>query len=246
MSVDRRSRRLIVRLHLYPLLATVAILLTLAFAAGVLARPLVIPDKSHEEEGWVGNPTPTPIHTPTPTPFGPPPAAPVPPPTATPFVAPREPYVLLLVSSTPLRAGPGVHYHTFAQGMRYQGYFLLGISEDTLWYAVQLPGVPGNMAWVESRLTIAYNATRLPVMPAYNPAPPIDPYPTPGKAHLLVMVESAIREGPGVAYLPIRTVAPGEWFRLAGSSPDGLWLAISLDGVSSDLGWLRADAASLY
>ncbi len=245
MSVDRRSRRLLVRLHLYPLLATGAILLTLAFVAGVLARPLVIPDPPAEPKGAWGD-QPTLIPSATPTPYGVPRVSLVLPPTATPWATPQQPYLMLLASSVPLRAGPGVQYFTYAQGMRNQWYYLLGISADSLWYAVQLPGVPGNMAWIESRWTIAYQATGLPVMSAHSPEAAIYPYPTPGKAHLLVIVESTIREGPGVTYLPIRTAVPGEWYRLAGSSPDGLWLAISLDGISSRLGWVRADAANLY
>lgn len=245
MSVDRRSRRLIVRLYLFPLLATVAFLLTLAFGAGVWARPLLIADESTEiVNGWGGLPPITPIPSLTPTPFGPTVAAPVPPPTATPFVPPREPYLLLLASSIPLRAGPGVYYPTLAQGLRDQGYFLLGISADSQWWAVQLLGVPGNMAWVERRSTKEYNATGLPVMYAYDPLPGL--YTVPGKTHLLVMIESTVREGPGVTYRPIQETAPGEWFRLAGTSADGLWLAVSVDGLSSRLGWLRGDAGKLY
>lgn len=246
MSADRPSgHRWSFRPSHFAVLAA-AVMIALGFGAGVLARPLVLPDPTPVVSFTGGFPSPTPIPSATPTPYGETFVSLVLPPTATPFVIPPQPYLLLLVSSTPLRAGPGVHYHTLAQGMRHQGYFLLGISDDTLWYAVQLPGVAGNMAWVERRSTIAYNATGLPLMDAPAPAQSVSPYPTPGKAHLLVMVDSAIREGPGVTYRPIRDAAPGEWFRLAGSSADGLWLAVSVDGLSSRLGWLRADACNLY
>lgn len=241
MSVERRSRRLIVRLYLFPLLASVAILVILAFGAGVMARPLFIPDPPPEflpANGKGGIPEPTP------TPFGPTATTPEPPPTATPFVVPYEPYILLLASSIPLRSGPGIHFPTLAQGLRDQGYFLLGISVDSQWWAVQLFGVPGNMAWVERHSTMAYNATGLPVITAYDPLPGV--HPIPGKGHLLIVVESIIREGPGVTYVPIQDAVPGEWFRVAGESADGLWLAVSLDGLSSRLGWVRADAGYLY
>lgn len=241
MSVDRRSRRLIVRLYLFPLLASVAVLITLAFVAGVMARPLIIPAPTPE-------PIPPTVITipplPTSTPFGPAIPSPLPPPSPTPFAAPGQPYIIVLASSTPLRAGPGVHYPTLRLAMRDDWYFLLGISEDKQWWRVRLPGEAGDTAWIERRATIDYDSAEVKVEP--NTDPLLGIRAVPGKTHVLVMTESTIREGPGITFLPIQVAAPGRWFRLVGESQDGLWWAVSIDGLSGQLGWLRAETGEMY
>lgn len=218
------------------------------FIAGALAWALIGPRIAPVEAaqplavgaaGWGGMPTaaPTPLRDAAPPDV-------FPPPTPTPIAIPHTPYLLALAGATPLRAGPGVEFETLRRTAAFEGFVMLGASADGGWWAVRLPGVPGNMAWIDRRAALAYLTVGLPVFPALER---VDLYPIPGERHLMIVADTAaLRSGPGLIFAALQKARRGDWFLLAGSSRDGKWLAVSIDGVSGRLGWVRAAAAETY
>ncbi|UCG24284.1 MAG: META domain-containing protein, partial [Chloroflexota bacterium] len=76
-----------------------------------------------------------------------------------------------------VRTGPGTQFPILGVAPLGTTGRVVGVSEDGLWWAVYVPGAPGNQGWVAGSTVEVENVENVPVIPA--PAPPAQPTPTP-------------------------------------------------------------------
>lgn len=75
-----------------------------------------------------------------------------------------------------VRTGPGSEYGVLGLASFGQTGRVVGISQDSQWWVVYVPGAPNDQGWVSGEFVAVENAENVPVIPA----PPIDqPPPTP-------------------------------------------------------------------
>ncbi len=76
-----------------------------------------------------------------------------------------------------VRTGPGTQYPGIGVAPLGTTGRVVGVSEDGGWWAVYVPGAPGNQGWVAASTVQVENVENVPVIPA--PSPPAQPTPTP-------------------------------------------------------------------
>ena len=69
-----------------------------------------------------------------------------------------------------VRSGPGSEYAVLGLARFGQTGRVVGISEDSLWWVVYVPGAPNDQGWVSAEFVAVENAENVPILPA----PPID------------------------------------------------------------------------
>jgi heat shock protein HslJ len=83
-----------------------------------------------------------------------------------------------------IRSGPGTNFPVVGQARYGDEGEIVGRSENSDWWAISIPSLPGGIGWVSADFVLATNAGNVPVIaaPQLPPTPtpiPINPTPTP-------------------------------------------------------------------
>lgn len=139
-----------------------------------------------------------------------------------------------------LRSGPATSYPAIGLLEIGQAIEVVGVSADGFWWAVRVPYIESERAWVASAQVQAHNTGGVEVIPL--------------PAELLAATQSAanpaiataiinvnIRSGPGMDYPKIGLLAEGQEADIVGVDADRFWYVIKVPGEINLQGWVSKD-----
>lgn len=144
-----------------------------------------------------------------------------------------------------VRTGPGTNYPIYGLAPKGATGKVVGVSEDSGWWAVELPTTisPDAMGWVSADWVVAENTENVPVIPAGELPPPAEvPPPGPDEPQATAIEPINVRSGPGSAYDSYGVVSIGTTGRVIGISEDSSWwvVAVSPSVAPDGMGWVSA------
>jgi len=139
-----------------------------------------------------------------------------------------------------IRIGPGLGYKKIGVLANGQTAKVVGRSSDDFWWNIKIPSSSGELGWISVDYVIAQNTNEVPVV-ELSPNSGIPVVPTPEDTsgpYIIAKTMLNIRSGPGVEYPVLTRIEPGQSARVLGKSTNGAWLAIAIEGVESEIGWV--------
>ena len=152
---------------------------------------------------------------------------------------PGEPMVTAAYN-TAIFGGPGTTYVVYGAFLGSATAVAVGVSTDSLWYAISVPVAPGGTGWVSATYVLPQDTGGLPVLPS----PPVPPTvelvpPAEGDPQATALTQTYVRTGPADTYPAYGIAQPGMAARVIGKSEDGQWLVVRLNpqNVGAGYGW---------
>jgi uncharacterized protein YraI len=149
--------------------------------------------------------------------------------------------------NTTIYSGPGTDYVVYGAFVGSQTAVVVGKSEDSQWWAINVPVAPNGSGWVSAPSVTVRNADNVSVLPT-PPVPPttemVPPGPTDPSA--TTIANTYVRSGPATNY-PAYGIAPtGASGLVIGKSEDGQWWVVRLNpqNVGVGYGWVSAQYVS--
>jgi uncharacterized protein YraI len=145
--------------------------------------------------------------------------------------------------NTVIYSGPGTNYVVYGAFVGSQTAVVVGKSEDSGWWAINVPVAPNGSGWVAATtvtVTNADNVATLPTPPVPETTELVTPGPTDPQA--TTIANTYVRSGPASNY-PAYGIAPGAVTALViGKSEDGQWWAVRInpEKVGVGYGWVSA------
>lgn len=154
-------------------------------------------------------------------------------------VASGKPAAIAQVNAE-LRSGPAVNYPSIGLLGTGQAMEVLGVSADGFWWAVRVPYIEGERAWVASAQVQTINTDGVEVIPlpaeilaatqkAANPAV------------ATAVINVNIRSGPGMEYSKIGMLFEGQEAEIVGVDNERFWYIIKVPGEENLQGWVSKD-----
>ena len=145
--------------------------------------------------------------------------------------------------NTTIYGGPGTDYVVYGAFLGSQTAVVVGKSEDSQWWAVNVPVAPNGNGWVSAASVTVTNADNVAVLPT-PPVPETTELVTPGPTdpQATTVANTYVRSGPAANY-PAYGIAPGGVTALViGKSEDGQWWAVRInpEKVGVGYGWVSA------
>ena len=145
--------------------------------------------------------------------------------------------------NTTIYSGPGTDYVVYGAFVGSQTAVVVGKSEDSGWWAINVPVAPGGNGWVAATTVTVTNADNVPVLPT-PPVPETTDIVAPGPSdpQATTIANTYVRSGPASNY-PAYGIAPASVTALViGRSEDGQWWAIRInpEKVGVGYGWVSA------
>lgn len=164
------------------------------------------------------------------------------PPAIVPTADPSGPSAVANFNTT-IYSGPGTNYVVYGAFLGSQTAVVVGISEDSQWWAISVPVAPGGNGWVAATAVTVTNANNVPTLPT-PPVPETTDILPPGATdpQATTLANTYVRSGPAANY-PAYGIAPaGVTGRVIGKSEDGQWWAIRInpERVGVGYGWVSA------
>lgn len=146
-----------------------------------------------------------------------------------------------------VRSGPGTQFPSYGVAPRGSTAPVLGISEDSTWYAVRVPTslAPDGTGWVNANYVVLSNPTGVDIPVITNPEelPPIE-HPPPAEGAPTVTTTDVVngRSGPSTVCESYGVSSVGATAEVLGISADGLWyeVVLPLDLSPIGRGWVNA------
>jgi probable enterotoxin D len=185
-----------------------------------------------------------------------------------PTPAPGSPSVTA-TANVNIRNGPGLDYDVIGLLLIGHSAQVVGISGDSMWWAINLPEAQNGIGWVSAQYVTAENTEDVPVMggeptptqaeatqtlsPEEIPEelPPTEegtiiiPTPAPGLPAITATIDVNIRKGPSTNNEVIGLLNGGQSAQLKVLSDDGGWYGINVSYPPTNTGWVSADYAVL-
>ena len=146
-----------------------------------------------------------------------------------------------------VRSGPGSEYPTYGKISRDVAVGVVGVSQDSAWYAIALPKdvAPEGYGWVKSEYVLLSDPNaQIPVLEPGDVPPAVTPVP-PDQADVLGTTTDVINifTGPGKDFPSYGQAPLGTVFEVLGISQDGGWYAVGLpaDVAAPGYGWANAN-----
>jgi uncharacterized protein YraI len=145
--------------------------------------------------------------------------------------------------NTVIYSGPGTDYVVYGAFLGSQTAVVVGKSEDSGWWAINVPVAPNGNGWVAAPSVTVTNADNVAVLPT-PPLPATTEMITPGATDpsATAIANTYIRSGPAANY-PAYGIAPaGSTGLVIGKSEDGQWWVVRLnpENVGAGYGWVSA------
>jgi len=145
------------------------------------------------------------------------------------------------VANVNVRSGPDLSFDKIGMLNTDQEAEIVGISQDGMWWVINLPGDQGKTGWVAKDYIVARNEDNVPVMSLESAAKGgAVASPQPGKASLTAAWTVNIRSGPGKEYAVVGTLQQNQTAEIVGVSEDTIWWAIRFNNGDNDTGWVAA------
>ncbi|OGN89064.1 MAG: hypothetical protein A2Y88_09365 [Chloroflexi bacterium RBG_13_48_10] len=152
---------------------------------------------------------------------------------------PGEPMVTAAYN-TAIFGGPGTNYVVYGAFLGSATAVAVGVSTDSLWYAISVPVAPDGNGWVSATYVLPQDTGGLPVL-ASPPVPPTVELvpPAEGDPQATALTQTYVRTGPADTYPAYGIAQPGMAARVIGKSEDGQWLVVRLNPqyVGVGYGW---------
>jgi uncharacterized protein YraI len=148
-----------------------------------------------------------------------------------------------VVYSAAIMSGPGKDYVLYGVLLAGRTVQVTGVSEDGLWWVINVPPAPNGQGWVSAAYLTVTGAETVAVVPT-PPVPPTTEMipPAEGDPQATALVNVYVRSGPGT-YYPAYGIAPSQTTgRVIGVSQDKLWWVVRVDPTKVGLGygWVAA------
>jgi uncharacterized protein YraI len=140
-------------------------------------------------------------------------------------------------------SGPGTDYVVYGAFVGSQTAVVVGKSEDSQWWAINVPVAPNGNGWVSAVSVTTKNTDNVAVLPT-PPVPETTEMVTPGPTdpQATTVANTYVRSGPAANY-PAYGIAPAAVTALViGKSEDGQWWAVRINPakVGVGYGWVSA------
>ncbi len=145
--------------------------------------------------------------------------------------------------NTVIYSGPGTNYVVYGAFLGSQTAVVVGKSEDSGWWAINIPVAPNGNGWVAATAVTVTNADNVPTLPT-PPVPAttemVPPGPTDPSA--TAIANTYIRSGPANNYPAYGIAQAGSSGAVIGKSEDGQWWTVRLNpqNVGAGYGWVSA------
>jgi uncharacterized protein YraI len=148
--------------------------------------------------------------------------------------------------NTAIFGGPGTNYVVYGAFLGSATAVAVGISTDSLWYAISVPVAPGGNGWVSATYVLPQDIGGLPVLPS----PPVPPTvemvpPAEGDPQATTLTQTYVRTGPADTYPAYGIAQTGATARVIGKSEDGQWLTVRVNPQVIGAGYAWAALAYL-
>ena len=150
------------------------------------------------------------------------------------------------VVNTLLYTGPGTNYVVLGTMLGGRSAVVVGKSEDGAWWALDLPIVTDQDAWVNGIAVNVTNAGDVPVLPT-PPVPPTTDIvpPAEGDPQVTTLANAFVRSGPGTSFPAYGVAQANRTPRVIGRTQDEEWYAIRINPELVGVGYGWVDAASV-
>lgn len=140
--------------------------------------------------------------------------------------------------NTVIMGGPGTNYVVYGAFLGGKTAIATGVSQDGLWYGINIPVAPSQTGWVSSAYVIARDVSGLPVLTT----PPVPPTvelvpPAAGDPQAVALTQVYVRNGPGDTYAAYGIAQTNATARVLGKNQDGSWLVVRLNPQNVGLGY---------
>jgi uncharacterized protein YraI len=145
--------------------------------------------------------------------------------------------------NTEIMSGPGTEYVLYGALLGGASVQVVGISDDSLWWAINVPPAPNGQGWVSAAYLTTTDTQGVPVI-SRPPVPATTEMVPPGPEdpQATAIGNLYVRSGPAVNF-PAYGLAPGgSTGRVIGVSEDGKWWVVRInpDVVGAGYGWVDA------
>jgi len=143
-----------------------------------------------------------------------------------------------------VRSGPGIQYPAYFVAAKGAVGEVIGVSEDLAWWVIKLPTdvVSEGQGWVSADWVTTSDTQDVPIVPAPEELPPVDPPNPPEGAPSAISLDYInVRSGPGLQYSSYGVVQPGVSAEILGVSEDAGWWVVKVMAVEAGQAWVSAD-----
>jgi uncharacterized protein YraI len=141
------------------------------------------------------------------------------------------------VANINIRQGPDLRYQKIGTLENGQSADIVGISADSLWYLIKVPGTTNVQGWIARDYVVTENAEDVAIVSSDSGSQSTL---APGSPYLLAKVTVNVRSGPDTTFALVGQLNQGQIAEIVGKSSDGAWWAIQLPGSKNTQGWVAA------
>jgi len=142
--------------------------------------------------------------------------------------------------NTLIYGGPGTNYVTYGALLGSKKAVVVGKSEDSLWWVIDVPVAVNKVGWVSAGWVTVQGVEGVSVLSA-PPVPPTTALvpPGPNDPQATSLVNTYVRTGPGDNYPAYGVAEAGRTALVLGKSTDSQWLVVRLNPevVGAGFGW---------
>jgi uncharacterized protein YraI len=145
--------------------------------------------------------------------------------------------------NTTIYSGPATDYVVYGAFLGSQTAVVVGKSEDSQWWAINIPVAPNGSGWVSAPSVTVKNADNVAVLPT-PPLPETTEMVPPGPSDpsATTIANTYVRSGPAANYPAYGIAQAGVTALVIGKSEDGQWWAVRInpEKVGVGYGWVSA------
>lgn len=145
--------------------------------------------------------------------------------------------IVTAIGMTSIYSGPAETFEVIALLEPGQQARVEGISEDSAWWAIDIPYLVSGRGWVQSELVLAENTLNAREISADEQLAGEEANTIKGKA----LTNVNIRSGPGMNFQKMDTLEIDQEATILGKDPEGFWYLIEIPGVREEQGWVSVD-----